>query len=124
MNPGVVGAHKLPLCREGAPCAEYHSGVPGPQRLLNDMVESGVKAAVMEVSSHALSQERVAGCVFDVAVFTNLTQDHLDYHITMERYFEAKARLFTDFIDEGKTAVINMDDLKGRTSQKGLWEGS
>ena len=64
---------------------------------------------VMEVSSHALEQNRVGGCRFNGAVFTNLTQDHLDYHVTMENYFEAKALLFRH-LEEGDFAVINLDD--------------
>jgi len=118
LNPGVVGTINYRYAGKVLPAPNTTPESLDLQRLLNDMVKSGVKAAVMEVSSHALSQERVSGCVFDVAVFTNLTQDHLDYHITMERYFEAKARLFTDFIDEGKTAVINMDDPKGEDLSK------
>ncbi|MFM8526276.1 MAG: UDP-N-acetylmuramoyl-L-alanyl-D-glutamate--2,6-diaminopimelate ligase [Cyanobacteriota bacterium] len=74
--------------------------------------ESGAQLAAMEVSSHALEQERVAGCRFATAVFTNLTQDHLDYHPSMEAYFEAKARLFTDPL-LGGDAVINIDDPWG-----------
>ena len=62
---------------------------------------------VMEVSSHALDQNRVGGCRFNGAVFTNLTQDHLDYHITMENYFKAKALLF-ERLTEGDFAVINI----------------
>lgn len=118
LNPGVVGTINYRYAGKMFPAPNTTPESLDLQRLLNDMVESSVKAAVMEVSSHALSQERVGGCLFDVAVFTNLTQDHLDYHITMERYFEAKARLFTDFIDEGKTAVINMDDPKGKDLSK------
>jgi UDP-N-acetylmuramoyl-L-alanyl-D-glutamate--2,6-diaminopimelate ligase len=68
--------------------------------------------AVMEVSSHALDQGRVLGCQFEVAVFTNLTQDHLDYHETMENYFQAKALLFTPQYLAGK-AIINLDDPYG-----------
>lgn len=64
---------------------------------------------VMEVSSHALEQNRVGGCCFNGAVLTNLTQDHLDYHITMDNYFEAKALLFRG-LAEGDFAVINADD--------------
>lgn len=74
------------------------------------MVQAGCEYAVMEVSSHALDQHRLDGCMFDVAAFTNLTQDHLDYHKTMENYFEAKARLFS----QCKTAIINWDDSYGR----------
>lgn len=76
------------------------------QSMLALMVAEGCTYAVMEVSSHALDQERVEGCFFDAAVFTNLTQDHLDYHKTMENYLEAKKRLFRLC----KHAVINLDD--------------
>ena len=67
---------------------------------------------VMEVSSHALEQNRVGGCRFNGAVFTNLTQDHLDYHITMDNYFKAKALLF-EHLKEGSFAVVNADDEYG-----------
>jgi UDP-N-acetylmuramoyl-L-alanyl-D-glutamate--2,6-diaminopimelate ligase len=73
----------------------------------------------MEVSSHALDQGRVAGIEFDTAVFTNLTQDHLDYHKTMENYARAKARLFDlvseQGVKEGKTAILNADDAAAKT---------
>lgn len=118
LSPGVVGTINYRYAGKALPAPNTTPESLDLQRLFNDMVERGVKAAVMEVSSHALSQERVGGCLFDVAVFTNLTQDHLDYHITMERYFESKSRLFTAFIDEGKTAVINMDDPKGEGLSK------
>lgn len=70
------------------------------------MVAEGCTYAVMEVSSHALDQDRVGGCTFDAAVFTNLTQDHLDYHKTMENYLEAKKKLFRMC----RKAVVNKDD--------------
>ncbi len=73
---------------------------------------AGCQAAVMEVSSHALEQQRVLGCEFAVAVFTNLTQDHLDYHQTLEAYFAAKALLFAPNYLKGR-AVINIDDVFG-----------
>ena len=75
------------------------------QRLLSQMVEAGCTHVVMEVSSHALMQHRAAGITFDVGIFTNLTQDHLDDHGTMEAYCDAKARLFR----QCKTAVVNGD---------------
>jgi UDP-N-acetylmuramoyl-L-alanyl-D-glutamate--2,6-diaminopimelate ligase len=80
------------------------------------MRDAGSKAATMEVSSHALCQDRVRGVEFDVAVFTNLTQDHLDYHKTMEAYFQAKAGLFTGLSAQRKKAkaVINTDDRFGQ----------
>src|SRR5436853_3191293 len=88
------------------------------QELLGQIRDAGCKAAAMEVSSHALAQERTRGLEFDVAVFTNLTQDHLDYHGTMENYFEAKAKLFERLAHQEKkqkpVAVINIDDRYGR----------
>ncbi len=75
--------------------------------------EGGCTSAVLEVSSHALAQGRVWGCPFEVAVFTNLTQDHLDYHRDMEDYFAAKARLFGPDYLSGR-AIINWDDPYGR----------
>ena len=83
------------------------------QKELAEAVTVGCKYAVMEVSSHALAQQRVLGCGFEVAVFTNLTQDHLDYHRDMEDYFEAKALLFGRDYLKGR-AVVNIDDTYGR----------
>ncbi len=85
------------------------------QQMMASMVRSDCQACVMEVSSHALEQKRVAGIDFDVAIFTNLTQDHLDYHGTMENYFTAKQKLFTG-VEQGSrrgTVVINIDDAFG-----------
>lgn len=84
--------------------------------LFSDMVKKGCDYAVMEVSSHALDQRRVCDLCFEVAVFTNLTQDHLDYHITMENYLAAKKRLFSMC----KTAVINSDDPYAARLTEGL----
>jgi UDP-N-acetylmuramoyl-L-alanyl-D-glutamate--2,6-diaminopimelate ligase len=84
-------------------------------RLLADGLSQGVTEAVMEVSSHALEQQRVFGVPFDVAVFTNLTRDHLDYHGTMEEYFRAKQVLFEGCGTEPpRAAVLNIDDEHGR----------
>jgi UDP-N-acetylmuramoyl-L-alanyl-D-glutamate--2,6-diaminopimelate ligase len=69
-----------------------------------------VEAAVMEVSSHGLELGRVEGCAFQVAAFTNLTQDHLDFHGNMEAYRESKTQLFARYLKRGGTAVINLDD--------------
>lgn len=105
----LIGAHKLPA----------HNTTPNVvdlQRTLAQMAESGMEYVVMEVSSHALDQDRIAGCEFDTAVFTNLTQDHLDYHKTMENYQAAKAKLFAALQEgtkPGKTAVVNIDDPAG-----------
>ncbi|PWA13405.1 UDP-N-acetylmuramoyl-L-alanyl-D-glutamate--2,6-diaminopimelate ligase [Pueribacillus theae] len=85
------------------------------QKMFSEMVEGDTKAAVMEVSSHALHLGRVRGCDFDIAVFTNLTQDHLDYHKTMEAYKQAKGILFSQLGNtyskcQRKVAVLNNDD--------------
>ncbi|MFT3854856.1 MAG: UDP-N-acetylmuramoyl-L-alanyl-D-glutamate--2,6-diaminopimelate ligase [Ilumatobacteraceae bacterium] len=85
---------------------------PELQARLAEFVEAGKSAVVMEVSSHALTYERVAGCHFDVAVFTNLGRDHLDLHGTVEEYFAAKASLFDTALSA--RAVINADDEHGR----------
>jgi len=85
---------------------------PHLQRALAEMRGAGVVAAAIEVSSHALVQHRVDGIRFDVAVFTNLSRDHLDYHETLEAYFAAKAKLFTP--ERARFAVVNRDDEFGR----------
>src|SRR5437868_3007440 len=88
------------------------------QELLAQIVNAGGRAAAMEVSSHALAQDRTRGIEWDVAVFTNLTQDHLDFHSTMENYFEAKTKLFEGILSQQKkkraVAVINIDDRYGQ----------
>ncbi len=82
------------------------------QELLVRIAKAGAQLVSMEVSSHALAQERVAGCTFAAAAFTNLTRDHLDYHGTLEAYFEAKARLFRELLPAGAPAVLNLDDAR------------
>jgi len=84
------------------------------QSILAEMVLSGCGYAVTEVSSHALALRRVDYTDFKVAIFTNLTRDHLDFHVTMEDYFKAKEKLFKEFLSKDGTAVINFDDLYGR----------
>jgi UDP-N-acetylmuramoyl-L-alanyl-D-glutamate--2,6-diaminopimelate ligase len=88
------------------------------QRTLRELVDLGARGVVMEVSSHSLEQHRADGCLFDVAVFTNLTRDHLDYHLDMESYFGSKLRLFTDLVTPDsrkpqRRAVVNLDDPYG-----------
>jgi UDP-N-acetylmuramoyl-L-alanyl-D-glutamate--2,6-diaminopimelate ligase len=85
---------------------------PELQARLAAFVDEGIRDVVMEVSSHALELQRVVGCHFDIAVFTNLGRDHLDLHGTEERYFAAKARLFEP--DLSGAAVVNIDDPHGR----------
>jgi UDP-N-acetylmuramoyl-L-alanyl-D-glutamate--2,6-diaminopimelate ligase len=89
---------------------------PDLQRLFADMADAGIDAVAMEVSSHGLEQRRVGGLRFDVAAFTNLTQDHLDYHATMDEYFEAKALLFTPTF--ASAAVLNVDNDAGRELER------
>jgi UDP-N-acetylmuramoyl-L-alanyl-D-glutamate--2,6-diaminopimelate ligase len=101
---------------------EYHAAgriFPAPHttpesrdllELFREGVDGGATEAVMEVSSHALDQERVAGLAFDVAIFTNLTRDHLDYHRTMDNYFAAKRKLFET---SPRVAILNIDDPYG-----------
>lgn len=113
LNPGVIGTINYRFAGKTLHAPNTTPESMDLQRLLGEMVKNKVKAVVMEVSSHALHQERVGGCIFDAGVFTNLTQDHLDYHVNMERYLEAKARLFTDFMNVNNAAVINMDDPAG-----------
>jgi UDP-N-acetylmuramoyl-L-alanyl-D-glutamate--2,6-diaminopimelate ligase len=78
--------------------------------MLKKAVAKGATAVAMEVSSHSLSQDRLVGLEFDVAVWTNLTRDHLDYHHDMESYFEAKKRLFTDYLTKDGRRVLPVDD--------------
>jgi len=82
------------------------------QSMLRQMVDSDVETTVMEVSSHALSLDRVTGCKYDIVAYTNLTQDHLDFHKNMDEYLNAKMRLFTDktLHKDDAVAVINIDD--------------
>lgn len=83
-------------------------------RSLAAMRDAGASAAIMEVSSHSIDQKRIAGIPYSAAAFTNLTQDHLDYHKTMESYFQAKRALFADFPLADKRMVVNADDEYGR----------
>ncbi len=97
----IIGEHKLPATHTTPDVTLNH-------KLLHEMVLSGCKSAVMEVTSHALIQNRVSNIYFDVAVFTNLSQDHLDFHGTMEEYRKAKNLLFRNM--RNGSCVINVDD--------------
>lgn len=105
---GTLG-YKLESTGEYKEAKHTTPQAPELQSLLKRINEQGIKNVVMEVSSHALEQNRVGGCVFKGAVLTNLTQDHLDYHITMDNYFDSKAILFKN-LKVDNFAVINADD--------------
>ncbi|MEI7880550.1 MAG: UDP-N-acetylmuramoyl-L-alanyl-D-glutamate--2,6-diaminopimelate ligase [bacterium] len=114
--PGLIGTVHYEIGARIIPARRTTPEALEVQDYLSQMVRAGCHSAVMEVSSHALDQQRVSGVDFDVAIFTNLTRDHLDYHHTMDRYFEAKRRLFTGLGRGNKraVAVINHDDPWGR----------
>src|SRR5437588_5616770 len=115
---GLLGTVRYEIADRVLPAVRTTPESLDVQELLAQMVNAGCKAAAMEVSSHALAQDRVRGLEWDVAVFTNLTQDHLDFHGTMENYFEAKAGLFAGLTEQtGKpkqVALINVDDRYGQ----------
>jgi len=113
---GLIGTVAYQIGSETIPASHTTPGALELQQLLSRMVERGCTSAVMEVSSHALAQDRTSGCEYDVAVFSNLTQDHLDFHKTMEAYFQAKLRLFTGLTGTqkpNKRAIVNSDDPSG-----------
>ena len=114
---GIVGTTGASIAGRPVTLARTTPEAPDLQRLLARMRDEGVRAAALEVSSHALDQHRVDGIVFDAAVFTNLSQDHLDFHANMEAYFDAKARLFTP--EHARRAVVNADDPSGRRLARG-----
>ncbi|MGH3421059.1 MAG: UDP-N-acetylmuramoyl-L-alanyl-D-glutamate--2,6-diaminopimelate ligase, partial [Streptosporangiaceae bacterium] len=107
---GLIGGVETRVGSEVLDSSLTTPEAPDLQALFAVMAERGVTAAAMEVSSHALTLGRVAGTHFDVAVFTNLSQDHLDFHPDMESYFRAKARLFVPPV----IGVVNADDRFGR----------
>lgn len=116
---GLLGTVAYELDDEQLPSTHTTPEAHVLQALLSRLAGKGAQDVVMEVSSHALAMDRVEGCDFDVAVFTNLTQDHLDFHQSMEKYFEAKQKLFSGLArptrkSRPKRAVINGDDSWGR----------
>ncbi len=112
---GVIGTIKIMIGDEVLPINNTTPDVVDLQHILYRMLKAKCDYVVMEVSSHALALNRVAGCEFDTAIFTNLTRDHLDFHKTFENYALAKARLFSSLTapenkKKNKTAVVNSDD--------------
>ncbi len=114
---GFLGTVAYRTGRREIPARHTTPEAPLLQALLAEMVAEGTPAAAMEVSSHALALDRVAGTRFDVAVFTNLTRDHLDFHGDLDTYFEAKKKLFA-LRKPGAAAVVNVGDPWGRRLAK------
>ena len=110
-NCGIIGTLGFKLKSTDSYAEAKHTTPQAPefQAVLRNALNKGITDIATEVSSHSLEQNRVGGTIFNTAVLTNLTQDHLDYHITMNNYFEAKAILFKN-LKEGSFAVINIDD--------------
>jgi len=104
---GVIGTIEWVIGQQTLPSTHTTPDILTNHKLFFEMVQNQCKAVVMEVSSHALEQQRVQGLLFDIAVFTNLSLDHLDYHSTMENYAAAKSKLFTH---HAKAAVVNIDN--------------
>ena len=110
---GLLGTVAYSVGHEDREATRTTPEAPDVQQMLREMVDNGCTAAVMEVSSHALSLKRVDGVHFATAVFSNLTRDHLDFHGDMETYFAAKRRLF-EMLPEGAPGIVNVDDPKGQ----------
>jgi UDP-N-acetylmuramoyl-L-alanyl-D-glutamate--2,6-diaminopimelate ligase len=115
---GLIGTVRYEIGERVLPAIRTTPESLDLQELLAQMTNAGCKAAAMEVSSHALAQDRTRGLEWDVAVFTNLTQDHLDFHGTMENYFASKAKLFEQLAQQKKkrkpAAIVNIDDRYGK----------
>ena len=116
-RPGVVGTIAYRFGATTRSASLTTPDAPSLQGLFAAMATAGTTHVAMEVSSHALAQDRVAGARFDAAVFTNLTRDHLDFHGDLERYYAAKARLFLEYLPRGgkpdPVAIVNLDDPAG-----------
>src|SRR6266849_5651138 len=114
---GLIGTVRYEIGERVLPAARTTPESLDLQELLAQIANAGCRAAAMEVSSHALAQERTRGIEWDVAVFTNLTQDHLDFHRTMENYFNTKVKLFTQLPKQEKkqkpVAIVNIDNRYG-----------
>lgn len=110
-RPGLLGTVRYEIGDRVLPASRTTPEAPDIQAMFAQMDRVGCDSAIMEVSSHALAQHRVDGILYDAAIFTNLTQDHLDYHGTLEEYFNVKSKLFNQV---RRFAVINRDDLWGR----------
>jgi len=116
IKSGLIGTLGVEIADEKLKSARTTPEADDLQAIAAAMVEQGCKNLVMEVSSHAIDQGRIKGAKYEVVAFSNLTQDHLDYHLTMENYFQAKANLFVT--EYAKVAVINIDDSYGKKLSK------
>ena len=126
VRSGLIGTVRYEIGERVVPAQRTTPEALEIQQMMSQMLRADCQACVMEVSSHALEQKRVCGVEFDVGIFTNLTQDHLDYHGTMESYFAAKKKLFDAMARGTKKAgaVINLDDAFGaRLSNETCIEG-
>ncbi len=123
-NVGVIGTINYRFGQKTTPAPNTTPESLDLQRILWEMVREGTSHVIMEVSSHGLDLSRVFGCQFDGVVFTNLTSEHLDYHKTLEQYFESKRKLFSDHLmksrKERRFAVTNHDDPRGEEMVKGI----
>jgi len=121
---GVIGTINYRFGQRTIPAPNTTPESLDLQKILWEMLREGTSHVMMEVSSHGLDLERVFGCQFDGVVFTNFTSEHLDYHKTLEQYFESKKKLFSDYLmksrKERRFAVTNDDDPKGKEIVKGI----
>jgi UDP-N-acetylmuramoyl-L-alanyl-D-glutamate--2,6-diaminopimelate ligase len=124
-KPGLVGTVEYRIGNRLVEAARTTPESSDLQAMFRQMVNAGCQRVIMEVSSHSLALKRVHGCPFKVAVFTNLTRDHLDFHGDMEKYFAAKRILFDTLLREDGHAVVNRDDDHAdeliRTSRGKVW---
>ena len=116
IKSGLIGTLGVEIADEKLESARTTPEADDLQAIAAAMVEQGCKNLVMEVSSHAIDQGRIKAAKYEVVAFSNLTQDHLDYHLSMENYFQAKANLFAT--EYAKAAVINIDDSYGKKLSK------
>ena len=126
--PGVIGTVNYRYTGQNGITVVRDASLTTPesgllQKLLREMADAGVTHAILEVSSHALDQQRLAGMNLNVGVFTNLSRDHLDYHGTMDAYFSAKKRLFQELLKADGTAVVVVDPGEKNSSTGSDWGG-